>query len=79
MVMGSAQKKPTAAENRIKKVIRKSIVAKEDIAKETKITADMLIVKRPGTGIEAKHISTIVGKKSKKNIKKNQMLDWSMV
>ena len=75
-VLGSSIKKPTKSEEKIKKVGRKSIVAKVDIPKGTKIIQDMLIIKRPGTGIEPRHINMIVGRKTKKDIKSNELISF---
>lgn len=78
--LGSGIKKPTKSEEKIKKVVRKSIVANIDIQKGSKIVTDMLIIKRPGTGeIKAKDYYKLLGKKSKRDIKKNTQLKWSMI
>ena len=75
--LGNGIKKPTRSEEKIKKVARKSIVAKVDIPKGVKITKDMLDIKRPGTGIEPKYLKRIIGRKSKKNIKKDELIKLS--
>jgi len=54
--LGDWIRKPTKGEEEIKKVARRSIVAKVDISEGTVITGDMLDVKRPGTGIEPKYM-----------------------
>jgi len=59
--LGNGVKSPTAEESEIKKVARRSIVARMDIPKGTIITEEMLDVKRPGTGIEPKYIDRVVG------------------
>ncbi|MBU4298539.1 N-acetylneuraminate synthase, partial [Patescibacteria group bacterium] len=48
--MGRSIKKPTKSEEKIKKVVRKSIIVKIDIPAGTKITKETLIIKRPGIG-----------------------------
>jgi len=75
--LGNGIKKPTRSEEKIKKVARKSIVAKVDVPKGVKITKDMLDIKRPGTGIEPKYLKRIIGRKSKKNIKKDELIKLS--
>ena len=77
--LGSSIKKPTKSEEKIKKVARKSIVAKVDIPKRAKITKDMLVIKRPGTGIEPKFLDKVIGKRTKKEIKKDELITWEMV
>lgn len=36
-------------------------------------------IKRPGTGLAPKYYYKIVGKKAKKNIKENELINWDMV
>jgi len=79
MAMGKAIKKPTLSEKKIKKVVRKSIVAKVNIKIGETIRKDMLSIKRPGTGIEPKYFDKIVGKKAKRNIKEDKLLEWNMI
>jgi len=69
IILGSAEKKPTEKEISIAQLVRKSIVAKLDIPNGTIITKDMLIIKRPGTGIPSKYINEVIGKKAKIFIK----------
>ena len=63
-------------ENREK--LRKSLVAKLDIAKGTKVTKEFLTSKRPGTGIPPSEIDKIVGKVALENIIKNTILKKNM-
>jgi N,N'-diacetyllegionaminate synthase len=77
--MGNGIKSPTEEEEEIKRVARRSIVAKIDIPKGTFITEEMLDVKRPGTGIEPKYLDLIAGRKARKNIKKDCILNWDLV
>jgi len=77
--LGSDIKKLAKSEEKIKKVARKSIIAKVDIQKGTKIASDMLIIKRPGTGIEPKYLDKILGRVAKKNIKKDELIIWEKI
>lgn len=43
-------------------------------AKGTKITRDMLVIKRPGYGINPKFIDIVVGKETKKDIKEDEWI-----
>ena len=74
IILGSAEKKPTEKEILIAKLVRKSIVAKADIPKGTTITKDMLIIKRPGTGIPPKYLNEVIGKKAKTLIKGDNLI-----
>ncbi len=58
---------------------RRSIHARVDIPRGTKITADMLVVKRPGYGIKPKFISVIVGREAKMDIEADQWITWEMI
>lgn len=75
-ILGSAIKKPAESEKKIMKIARKSIVAKRDILKGEKITGSMLIIKRPGIGIEPKYLNKVINKKTKKEVKKDQLISW---
>lgn len=77
--LGSPIKKPTDAEKTIIKFVRKSVVAKKDIKKGKIITKDSLLIKRPGTGLEPVYMDKIVGKKARRNITKDEVLQIDMV
>jgi len=74
--LGDGVRRPTEEEERIKKVVRKSIVARVMILKGTAITEDMLDFKRPGIGLEPKHLSKVIGMKAKKNIKPDELVTF---
>jgi len=65
--LGDGIKRPNESERSICKVVLKSIVAKQPIAKGTVLTEDMLTVKRANAGISAKHWDVIVGTKANKD------------
>ena len=73
IMLGSPEKKPTKEEIEIAKVARKSIVANVDIPEGATITRDMLIIKRPGTGIPSKYLNEVIGKKAKDMIKEDTL------
>ena len=77
--LGDGIKRPTTNEGEIKKIVRRSVIAKVDILEGTVITEDMLDVKRPGTGIEPKYFDFIVGMRAKKDIKKSDIVTWKMI
>ena len=72
---GSKIKMPTKSEKKNMKVVRKSIVAKKDIFKGDRFNFENLTAKRPGIGISPMLIKKLIGTKSKKNYKKNQLLN----
>ena len=73
-LMGSNIKKPTKNELKIRKLVRKSIIAKKPIKKGELFSSSNLICKRPEGGISPIHWDKIIGKKSKKDFKVNQFI-----
>lgn len=74
--IGNGFKGPTQNESAIANVVRKSIVAAVDIKRGSTIEESMLIIKRPGTGIEPERFDSIIGRKAKKDIKKDKLITW---
>ena len=72
--LGSSIKKPSKSETPNIKIVRKSIVASKDIKKGEIFTEQNLTTKRPGNGLSPFKIKRILGKKSKKNYKKDQQI-----
>lgn len=56
---------------------KRSLFAREDIAKGAKIAREMIVSKRPGTGIRSKDYRSILGKIAKRKIQKGEMLKLS--
>ena len=77
--LGDGIKRPTEKEEEIKKVVRKSIVAKEFIPEGVSLTENMLTFKRPGTGISPLFVNIILGRKTKKSLKKDEILTWEII
>lgn len=77
--LGDGVKHIGKTEVAIRKIARKSLVAATVIPKGTQVTRDMIDIKRPGTGIETKHLALVVGKRAEKTIKKDTVLKWDML
>jgi N-acetylneuraminate synthase len=77
--LGSFEKKPTKSEEKIKKNVRKSLVASCNIKKGEKITRDMIDIKRPGQGIEPINLKKIIGKKALNKIEEDEVIKWNMI
>jgi sialic acid synthase SpsE len=58
-------------------VSRKSVVLAKDVQKDEILTMEHLTMKRPGTGLNAKHIDSILGLKVKKKLSKGTFLTWN--
>jgi N-acetylneuraminate synthase len=58
-------------------VHRRSVVVNKLIKSREVFTEDNLTIKRPGTGIKPKFYDEILGKKARRELKPEQLLDWS--
>ncbi len=74
--LGDGVKRPTEEEEKIKKVVRRSVVAKVKIGKGKIITQDMLDFKRPGIGLEPKDVDKVIGMKAKQNIMPDELITF---
>ena len=72
--MGKYQKKPYKQEVQISKVVRKKILANKDILKNQKFSFINLTTKRSNKGLDASNWDKLIGKKAKKNFKKDQVI-----
>ena len=70
------KKKVTQSEIINKIIVRKSVVAKEKINKGEKFNKSNLTCKRPGSGISPDYFYTLIGKKSKRDYKKDELIKW---
>ena len=76
VLLGSEKKEPSTNEMKIKKNIRKSIVAKYKIKKGEVITEKNIISKRPEGGISSLYWNKVIGKKAKHNFKKDDFIKF---
>ena len=72
--LGKYQKKPYKQEVQISKVVRKKILANKDILKNQKFSFINLTTKRSNKGLDASNWDKLIGKKAKKNFKKDQVI-----
>lgn len=72
--LGSPTKKVQKSEEKNIKIARKSIVAKNDIKKGDYFSEENLTTKRPGNGISPMVWHEIIGKRSNKDFKKDEMI-----
>jgi len=79
LARGSGVKGPTEEEEVIKRVARKSVVAKRDIRAGDILTEGDLAIKRPGTGIEPKYFDAVVRRRAKVSIQRDQVIRWDMI
>lgn len=77
--LGSPIVTPTKKENEMRKIARRSIVAKRKIRKGKVITEDMINFKRPGFGLAPMFVKYIVGKKAINDIAENERITFDNV
>jgi N-acetylneuraminate synthase/N,N'-diacetyllegionaminate synthase len=77
--LGDGVKRPVAEEEATLDVIRKSLVAARPIPSGTVIRSEMLTVKRPGTGVDPRHLSTFVGKCAIRDVREDELLGWDAI
>lgn len=73
-LLGSSKLEPTPNELRMKKIARRSITAIKDISIGELFSMDNLGLRRPSDGIEPKNLDSIIGKISKRFIKKGEKI-----
>ena len=73
--LGDGKKEPSESEKRNIGVVRKSIVAKCDIAEGETFTEDKLTTKRPGTGISPMLWTQVIGQKAKRNFNEDELIE----
>lgn len=77
--LGDGVKRCMPSEIDTKEVARKSIVANEKLQAGTILTEENLVIKRPGTGIEPKYYSILLGKQIKKTVEEDHVITWDDV
>jgi sialic acid synthase SpsE len=55
---------------------RRSLVARVDIARGTRLTESLITGKRPGTGISPALLDLVIGRTAKRDIKADEILSW---
>lgn len=76
---GDGIKKPTAAERDTARVARRSIAAACDIPAGSVLTAEMLVCRRPATGIAPAELGRVVGRRASVPIAANSVLQWEQL
>jgi len=74
-VMGDGIKRPSSSELKNIRVVRKSIVAQENILKGEVFTKKNLCVKRPGTGLSPTKWDEVLGQSSLRDFKADELIE----
>lgn len=77
--LGSQFIKPLKDELIRRKRGRRSIFAIKNIKKGDIVTRESIATLRPALGLAPKYLNIIIGRKARKNIKKNEAVDWNCV
>lgn len=77
--LGTGTKRPAPSERNMRTETRKSVIARRDIPADRVITADDIIIKRPGTGVPPKDREIVIGKRAKQFIKADEVITWQKV
>jgi N-acetylneuraminate synthase/sialic acid synthase len=75
-ILGSSEKKLLPCEEKPLYKMRKSIVARTDLNKDTVLNYEHIDYKCPGGGLEPYRISDVIGKKLNKNLKKDNLVTF---
>ena len=76
-MLGKPQKMCQPEERQMSKVSRKSIVLSANLLAGQLITADVLALKRPGTGLNPAFLPDIIGKRVLADLQQGHRLNWS--
>ncbi len=68
ILLGTGTKQPTQAEEEMRNLVRRSIVAKTNLKKDTILTFEMLEYKRPANGLSPKDYIKLIGRKINRDI-----------
>jgi len=79
LALGSNMRVISSDEEKARKMIRRSIVLKEDMEKGDKITLDKIKFARPGTGIPTNDFKFVNGRAVKQKILAESILQWEMI
>jgi len=77
--LGHGRKEPAPSEADTAAVARKSLVAAQDIPAGTTLTEEMMVAKRPGTGLPPSMRDSFVGRQARRDIRSGTLLSGEMV
>ncbi|HEU5236133.1 MAG TPA: N-acetylneuraminate synthase [Pyrinomonadaceae bacterium] len=76
--LGDGRKIPAASEADTASIARRSLMAAGDISAGTRLTAEMVVIKRPGTGLPPRMLKELIGRPVRVDIASGSMLSLEM-
>jgi len=74
---GHPERIPSDREFKQRMIFRRSIFTAREISEGEIISENDLVFKRPGNGLEPKNLNLLVGNKAKRDLKEEEMIQWS--
>ena len=75
--LGSGKKAPVASEVENRRLSRRGLVASAPIRAGTILTREMIAAKRPASGIEPRHVDSVVGRRLRRDLAEDESIGWS--
>ena len=79
MALGDPRKRPTPLESANMKVMRRSLVAEQDIRAGERFSADMLAFKRPGSGLSEDFLEVVLGRVAARALAAGDPITWDAI
>jgi N,N'-diacetyllegionaminate synthase len=76
VLLGSGRKQPNEAEKAVAKIVRRSVVAARDLKAGETLSSELLLLRRPGTGIEPARLGEMIGRTLVRDVKEGTLLAW---
>jgi N-acetylneuraminate synthase len=77
MIGDSSAKEPLESEEIARQNARRSIVLDADAARGTILTESMLTYKRPGTGVSPVYWDSVIGRRTARDLSRDDVLQWT--
>jgi len=74
--LGTGEKVMTSSESEIRAIARRSLIAACDLKAGTVLTANLLEIKRPGSGISPVDMDKVLGKRLKTDVREDEVITW---
>jgi N,N'-diacetyllegionaminate synthase len=76
--LGDGRKIPAASEANTASIARRSLMAAGDISAGTRLTAEMVVIKRPGNGLPPRMLNELIGRRVRVEVASGSMLSLEM-